>query len=341
MAGRADNSENYRYGFNGMEKDKEFTNSTSHYDFGARIYDSRLGRWLAVDAIMNQFPSFSPYCFSNNSPISFIDLEGEIPLLVINYQTKTIIIYQPVFVVTSGPGAYTQAEVKSMNNDVNSYINADQFGAEVDGEGGWTYNLTFIFYEGGTITEAEKKANESGQVFGAYIPATLEQHISITDFNNSLLRLKPNNKVNPNTAAGVCYRSTNISINKVLSRINELWVLTHELFHALFSKDNEGGITQYPMNNGGKMDKVNQKNLQDATDRALDWFSNVVIVTEEGSVINDFGIGTQDLSLLPKDIKLYDKNKAYENKRNNYGNGGSGMGALHQSQLEEEIELSF
>ncbi len=37
----------YRYGFNGKEKDKDI--APDNYEFGARIYDARLGRWMAVD----------------------------------------------------------------------------------------------------------------------------------------------------------------------------------------------------------------------------------------------------------------------------------------------------
>jgi len=40
-------SEGYRYGFNGKEKDNETFSGA--YDFGARIMDVRLGRWLSVD----------------------------------------------------------------------------------------------------------------------------------------------------------------------------------------------------------------------------------------------------------------------------------------------------
>jgi len=40
-------AEQYRYGFNGMEHEDDLTGGD--YDFGARIYDSRLARWLAVD----------------------------------------------------------------------------------------------------------------------------------------------------------------------------------------------------------------------------------------------------------------------------------------------------
>ena len=66
----------YRYGFNGMEKVGEVTNSESHYDFGARIYDSRLGRWLSVDPFAKKFPSWSSYSFVMNCPIVLVDKDG-------------------------------------------------------------------------------------------------------------------------------------------------------------------------------------------------------------------------------------------------------------------------
>ena len=64
----------YRYGFNGKEKD----NSTGegNLDFGARIYDARISRWLSVDPLQDKFPSLSPYLFSLNNPILFVDPDG-------------------------------------------------------------------------------------------------------------------------------------------------------------------------------------------------------------------------------------------------------------------------
>jgi hypothetical protein len=38
----------YRFGFNGQEQDNEVSGEGNSYDFGARIYDSRLGRWMSV-----------------------------------------------------------------------------------------------------------------------------------------------------------------------------------------------------------------------------------------------------------------------------------------------------
>lgn len=67
----------YARGFNGMEKDDETYGEGNAYDFGARIYDSRLGRWLSVDPLQEDYPYASPYNFCLNSPIGSIDPDGQ------------------------------------------------------------------------------------------------------------------------------------------------------------------------------------------------------------------------------------------------------------------------
>lgn len=71
-----DEKDNYRFGFNGQEKDNEAKGLGNSLDFGARIYDSRLGRWLSVDPLTSKFPMLSPYQFASNTPIQAIDLDG-------------------------------------------------------------------------------------------------------------------------------------------------------------------------------------------------------------------------------------------------------------------------
>jgi len=69
---------NYRYGFNGKEKQDEFhNNSGDMYDFGARIYDPRVARFLSVDNFSSKFPGNSPYLFGGNSPIGGVDVGGD------------------------------------------------------------------------------------------------------------------------------------------------------------------------------------------------------------------------------------------------------------------------
>lgn len=66
----------YRYGFNGKENDNEVKGAGNSLDFGARIYDSRLGRWLSTDPLVAKYPFASPYNFVLNNPINAIDPDG-------------------------------------------------------------------------------------------------------------------------------------------------------------------------------------------------------------------------------------------------------------------------
>ncbi len=80
----------YRYGFNSMEKDDQVKGRGNSYDFGARMYDSRLGRFLSLDAFTINFASQSPYSFSGNMPIWAIDQDGDSIRIAntINYSTE-------------------------------------------------------------------------------------------------------------------------------------------------------------------------------------------------------------------------------------------------------------
>lgn len=71
-------AQGYRFGFNGQEQDAEVSGNDGDYlDFGARIYDSRLGTWLSVDPLQKKYPNYSPYCFTANNPIYYIDVDGK------------------------------------------------------------------------------------------------------------------------------------------------------------------------------------------------------------------------------------------------------------------------
>jgi RHS repeat-associated protein len=66
----------YRYGFNGKENDNEVKGEGNQQDYGMRVYDPRVGKFLSVDPLTPKYPMLTPYQFSSNRPIDCIDLDG-------------------------------------------------------------------------------------------------------------------------------------------------------------------------------------------------------------------------------------------------------------------------
>ena len=54
-----------------MEKDDEIKGTGNSYDFGSRMYDARVARWLSIDPMAFKYPNESPYNFGHNSPLFF------------------------------------------------------------------------------------------------------------------------------------------------------------------------------------------------------------------------------------------------------------------------------
>jgi len=67
----------YRFGFNGKEKINEQYGEGNAYDFGARMLDPRIGRWMKMDPKDEKYPYLSPYSAFADNPLIFIDLGGE------------------------------------------------------------------------------------------------------------------------------------------------------------------------------------------------------------------------------------------------------------------------
>ncbi|MBS1656289.1 MAG: HNH endonuclease, partial [Bacteroidetes bacterium] len=62
-------------GFNGKERDKDISSLTA-YDYGFRIYNPGLGKFLSVDPLASEYPWNSTYAFAENDVIRSIDIEG-------------------------------------------------------------------------------------------------------------------------------------------------------------------------------------------------------------------------------------------------------------------------
>ena len=73
---RSYSSNSYRYGFQAQEKDDEIKGEGNSINYKFRMHDPRVGRFFAVDPLTSKYPWYTPYQFSGNKPIQFVELEG-------------------------------------------------------------------------------------------------------------------------------------------------------------------------------------------------------------------------------------------------------------------------
>ena len=95
MPGRSISSIEYKYGFNGKEKDQNGEFGNTQYDYGFRIYNPEITKFLSTDPLSPEFPMLTPYQFASNTPIWARDLDGleadpMTSLKQIDYKLKTM-----------------------------------------------------------------------------------------------------------------------------------------------------------------------------------------------------------------------------------------------------------
>jgi RHS repeat-associated protein len=163
MPGRSYNSKEYRYGYNGKEKDDEIKGEGNSLDYGARIYDPRIARWLSLDPLMSKYPGWSPYGYVRNSPISRIDPDGRTDFTATLISSKKVgntvikvidveVVYKVIDLSTAG--VYNIQNLQSEN-----FINSAFSGTYTEDNISVTINFKFKYEMASSLSEVKNNDN--------------------------------------------------------------------------------------------------------------------------------------------------------------------------------------
>ena len=120
---RHGNSSNYRYGFNGKEKDDELKGEGNSLDYEKRFYDSRIGKFLSIDPLFKGYPWYTPYQFAGNTPIQAIDLDGLEEMIMIREKYMSLVLRRYIIKV---PTAEKRKDIKPVGTVAVLNVNSNR-----------------------------------------------------------------------------------------------------------------------------------------------------------------------------------------------------------------------
>lgn len=148
--------------FTGKERDIEIGLDY----FGARYYNAEIGRWVTRDPISDKYPHLSPYNYSANNPIAFLDPNG-LEIIISEAVAKTQ-AFQDWKNSSHGKAFYAAFSEGGAWSDMDVYFEPARsvFGYEIESELG---NMGFpntqsghtaLYEDGSFVSQIEKNVKD-------------------------------------------------------------------------------------------------------------------------------------------------------------------------------------
>ncbi len=164
-------SPEYRYGFQGQEKDDEVKGNGNSLNYKFRMHDPRVGRFFAVDPLFRRYAHNSTYAFSENRVLDGIELEGKEHLNLSEFHVFYGMSNKPYTTVQTSSKVYNDvgdwSGVKNQNIYYLHDINNDLY--SVIGQRDYAQNIrnkvaktVFLDKSKGVMTESIARYNPLG-----------------------------------------------------------------------------------------------------------------------------------------------------------------------------------
>lgn len=83
-------AQKYKYNGKELQDDNIGGSQFNVYDYGKRMYDPSIGRFLKIDRLAEKYHNLTPYSYAGNNPIYFVDIQGDSikPNIVVVYSKE-------------------------------------------------------------------------------------------------------------------------------------------------------------------------------------------------------------------------------------------------------------
>ena len=98
---------------------KEFDEETGMYYYGARYYEPRLGLWMSCDPMQEKYAYITPYCYTFDNPVKYIDPTGEDGEITGTGTEKDPFVIKANYYYEKG--SLNEQQIKGLNNAISEY----------------------------------------------------------------------------------------------------------------------------------------------------------------------------------------------------------------------------
>jgi len=177
------------FGFNGQEKTNEVYGEGNAYDFGARIYDPRICRWMSVDPVSK--PYESPYIGMGNNPIFYVDYSG-----------GDNIIY--IVMLPGAEAELSKQEIDDIISRANEYYRCNGLKTEVKLFSGKEFNMSYMDPTDAVVVmgsqteivdwvDGQSKNYEGAADFAKQVAGVLGDHVEETEGDGKIIAFNTEN----------------------------------------------------------------------------------------------------------------------------------------------------